>query len=108
MPLMQQVVISWPFAAAVVASVVTATLGIVKLYSNGRAQMSLQSLHDDQEKLRDRVASVEREVSVVSTSVEGQMKGLRRDVERVERKVDKLVNHLIEGAQCAPLPIKGK
>lgn len=96
---MNEIVLSWPAAVALIGVSVTITVGILKLFGMGRSTITNETLQKDISSLYDRANTSDQRITSLETSVEktvtSQISDLRGSMRRVEDKMDTLVKEVI-------------
>lgn len=93
-------VVGWPAAIAIVASVVTLTVGAIKIMSQGKAVRTVNELHAEHTQLAKRVAGVETQMVRLESDLQGtittQIADLKGDIRRMDAKMDQLVKAALD------------
>lgn len=100
---MEPLAISWPAAVAIVASIVTLTVGALKILSQGKAVRNINELHTEHTQLAKRVAGVETQMVRLESDLQGtittQITDLKNDLRRMDQKMDTLVKAALNAVQ---------
>lgn len=106
---MDPVMITWPGAVAIVASVVALTVGAIKIMGTGKTKRTIDELHADHQSLSERVHGVETQMVRLESDLQGtittQISDLKGDIRRMDQKMDTLVKEVV--AALASLTKKG-
>lgn len=100
---METFAITWPAAIAIIASVVTLTVGAIKIMSQGKAARTVNELHTEHTQLAKRVAGVETQMVRLESDLQGtittQIADLKGDIRRMDQKMDQLVKAALDAVK---------